>query len=144
MIEESNALGDQSIMPVTMEMRENNRISYWVFEDPWTVGELVKISKESNPIFENITHKFHTLTVVNARHIPTGVLQVRQIGSWSNPMSGELVIVNAPPVAKTIVEVLTRLVRFNRVRFFDTEVQGWQYLTDVLAEEDREKNKQPT
>jgi hypothetical protein len=131
-------------MPVTMEMRENNRISYWMFEDPWTVGELVKISKEANPIFETITHKFHTLTVVKARQIPAGVLQVRQIGSWSNPMSGELVVVNAPPVARSIVEVLTRLVRFNRVHFFDTEDQGWKYLNEVLAEEDREKDKLPT
>jgi hypothetical protein len=131
-------------MPVTMEMRENNRITYWVFEDPWTVNELVKISKETRPIFDSATRKFHTLAVINARHIPAGVLQVRQIGSWSNPMSGELVVVNAPPVAKTIVEVLTRLVRFNRVHFLDTEEQGWQYLGNVLAEEDREKDKQPT
>lgn len=129
-------------MPVTMEMRENNRVTYWAFADPWSVGELVHVSKQMKPIFDNSTRKIHTMTVVMTRKIPAGVLRIREVSTWAHPMSGQLVVVNAPPVGISIVEVITRLARFDRVHFFNTEEQGWLFLREVLAEEDRQMDKQ--
>ena len=125
-------------MPVTFELQENGSLMYWKLEDPWTLPELIGYYKQAESIFDNAPHMVHSLVdVQHVRQIPGGVLSARHAKTWHHPRSGQTVIVGATPLIKAMVETLFQLVRFNRVRFFNDEVEARNYLLRLIEQEVR-------
>jgi len=123
-------------MPVTFELQENGTVMYWKIEDPWKLSELLMYYKQAETIFNNSSHVIHSLVDVRyARQKPAGVLSARHSTTWHHPRSGQTAIVGASPVVKVMVETIFQLVRFNRARFFDSEVEARNYLLMLVAQE---------
>ncbi len=123
-------------MPITLELRENNLVFYWVFSDPWSVADLLPLSKQVRAHFDSTSHRTHTLANLRqTRHLPSNLLRIREIGTWDHPNSGQLVVVGAPAFAKTMLELIGRLVRFDRTHFYESEEAAWAFLRRAIAQD---------
>ena len=123
-------------MPITFELRENNQVFYWEFTDPWSFADLIPLSKQVRVQFEETNHKIHTLAVLHrARHLPSNLLRIRELGTWDHPKSGQLVIVGAPAFGKSIMGVIGRMVKFDRMHFSESEEDAWAFLRQAIAQD---------
>ncbi len=125
-------------MAVTFELQENGSLMYWKIEDPWQLNELVGYYKQAAMILDNAPHMVHSLVdVQHVRQIPAGALSASHVTTWRHPRSGQTAIVGATPLIKAMMETLFQLVRFNRVRFFNDEVEARNYLLRLIEQEVR-------
>ncbi len=123
-------------MPVTIETLNNARIVKLVVSDPWVIDDLTSKYEEEKPLFNASKVPVHTLVDLRLmRHIPPGALSNRKSPNVTHPRSGQVALVGANAFAQVLVEVAFRLVRFDRVVFFDTEEEAMQYLTALISDE---------
>jgi len=123
-------------MPVTMQLEENGRIMFWQFSDPWTLPELFVHYKESEAIFKNATHLVHSLIdLQQARSMPSGILKARFNADWSHPRSGYTVLIGSSLLVKRTAELLFKITRFDRVKFFPDEPSARAFLDERIAAE---------
>lgn len=123
-------------MPVALQLEDNQRIMFWQFSDPWTMPELFAHYKESESIFKNATHRVHSLVdLQQARSLPSGILKARYRADWSHPRSGYTVVIGSSPLVKRTAELLFRITRFDRVKFFEDEASARAYLDKLIAAE---------
>src|SRR5688500_18309007 len=127
-------------MPVRFEYRENNRVACYTFSDPWETHEFVAHYPADNAYRASVTHTVHTfMDLTGAHSIPTNILRARtKAPAWSHANSGVIVMVGAIPLAKSVAEMVFKIARFNRAKFFKTADEGWAYLHQLIA------NAEPT
>jgi hypothetical protein len=123
-------------MPVDLEMKENARVMFWRFVDPWSLAELKPLTIQARDILQEATFTVHSFADLRqAHHVPSGVLSTRQVTTWHHPRSGQLVILGASPFIKIMLETIFRIARFDRFRLFDDEAEALAYLRGLIAEE---------
>ncbi len=79
----------------------------------------------------------HTfINISELRKIPPASLtMVRRSPTLNHPRRGQLVLVGASAFAEALVDVLARVTRASKVRFFKTDDEGMAYLRRVIADE---------
>ena len=124
-------------MPVTVEPRENGRVLYSVYSDPWTITDMDKAHEFQISYYDTAPYKVHhLLNVTNARSIPPGIMRARTTSpEFSHPNSGYLAIFGAAPLLKMMADTLLKLARYKRAQFFSNIDDAWVYLRDVIAKE---------
>jgi hypothetical protein len=123
-------------MPVTLELRENGRVLYFTFIDPWEVSQVAALNLQSIAYLNSAKCKLYTFTDLRqARRIPSGLLSLRHGPDWSHPNSGQIAILGASPLLTTFAKIVFRLSGFERIRFFDAEEEAWAYLRQLIADE---------
>lgn len=128
-------------MPVTLEMADK-RVMVLTLTAPWNVGELMAVYPEEQKIYDAATDKvFAIVNLTNMGNIPAGALRARVSPQVTHPMSGQVCIVGANAVARTMAETVFKLTRFNRIMFFKTEAEAWAFLRPQLEKD--EKAMQP-
>src|SRR5260221_9499444 len=124
-------------MPITLELREDNHVLYGVLVDPLSALDMNNSVVEQIPIYDSAVGKLHQLAnVKGVTRLPSGILGIRR-GSpvFNHPNRGQLVLVGAQGFVRNIGEVLMKIARFDSVKFFDAEPEGWEYLRKVIADE---------
>jgi hypothetical protein len=123
-------------MPVTMEPCENGHVLRFFISEPWTAREMASVYPASRAYHDKAPHKVHSLLIVEARQVPPGLLQLRQgPPSLVHPNSGQTVVVGAGAVIRTISEVIFKILRYDRGKFFNTEEEALAYLRQVIDRE---------
>jgi hypothetical protein len=123
-------------MPVTLDIRENGRVSYYVISDPWTTSELMALYPQDSDHRNSVSYVVHSIMNVSGiKRLPTDVIRARQNAPGLKPNSGQLVMVGANAFARRTAETIFRLAHYNRARFFDTEEQAWSYLRRMIQSE---------
>ena len=124
-------------MPVSMEIRENGHVIYFLVTDPWQVSELAPLYAEENSYRDTVNFKVHTfLNFSQVNHIPTQIMSAKRgAPDPTHPSSGVIILVGAKSFVKIMLEVILRLTHFERVRLFDTEAEGWAFTRQIIAEE---------
>jgi hypothetical protein len=124
-------------MPVSADFQEDGHVVVVTIADPWIGRDLTAIYPMEKPYFDKAKYKVHTLVNLSAAHtVPPGVIATRQ-GSphLLHPNRGQVVVIGASNLIRTLAETAMRVVHFKGVRFFDTDAQGWAYLRDLIAKE---------
>ena len=109
-------------MPITLELLEADHALLLTFHDPWTLIELNEQYKQMDIIFHKASQKLDTIVDMSDVHkFPSSILSARLRSPVVNhPNSGNLLMVSTHSMTKSLVNVASRLARFNRVYFFDT------------------------
>jgi hypothetical protein len=125
-------------MPLIVEFRENGRVVYYKVISPWTMSDYFaaaakeKAHRDATP---EIVHHF-----VNASQVydfPPGSVQVRNAPVFTHPRSGQVVVVGANTFARAFADMIFKFTRKHRVKFFNTEEEGWTYLRELIANESK-------
>jgi len=119
-------------MPVTTELIENGRIICLRTASPWTVEETFEAYKIAEGYFEAASHRIHSLVDVSAiTSIPPGVMKVRNTPFLSHKNSGNMAVVGAQKLARTLAEVMLKMANFKRASFFTTYEEALAYLKQL-------------
>src|SRR5690348_8221445 len=119
-------------MPATVELRENGRVLYYVYSDPWTLADMEQVGKEATKLYDAASRKLHVyLDARKMKTVPTGVLRARNNPDMRHPNSGQIVIVGAARIIQVMAETVLKLTHVNRLKFYQDEQEGWAYLRSV-------------
>src|SRR3954466_7654450 len=98
-------------MPVTRELRNDGRVSYYVLTDTWVAADLSGLYPADNKYRDTAPFKVHTVMNLSAtRNVPHNVISVRQNApAFTHPNSGQLVMIGAHSFVRTMAEMIFRL-----------------------------------
>ncbi|MCC6615997.1 MAG: hypothetical protein IT320_21180 [Anaerolineae bacterium] len=120
-----------------MELEENGRVIHYIATDPWTIDEMMKLTQQATKIYDEATVRVHTLIDMSrARSLPQGIMRARTNADFNHPKAGQMVIVGANMLVRTISNVVAKLASFDRIVFFETEAQGWEYLRATIEKDE--------
>ena len=124
-------------MPVTMEIRENGWVAYYVMADPWETRDLTSLYPQDIRYRDGVDHVVHTfMNISGVQRVPSNIISAR-IGApaFVHPKSGQLIMIGARSLPKVVTETICRLARYDRLRFFATEEEGWAYVRQLAVNE---------
>lgn len=124
-------------MPITMEIRENGYVAYYVMSDPWVTNDLTSLYPQDIQFRDSVNHLVHTfMDVSQVRRIPPDVIRARiNAPAFIHRNSGHLIMIGAKSLPKIAAETIFRIARYERAKFFDTEEQGWAFTRQLIAKE---------
>ncbi len=130
-------------MPVILSFCEDGYVVYVAVEDPWAVNDILSLYEQEKAHYDKVSHKVHALyNLSKVRQMPTNALAAaRGNPALYHPNRGQMAIVGAKSFTRTIAEIITRVARFDRIVFFDTDEQAWKYLRELIVEEQGEEQK---
>jgi hypothetical protein len=122
-------------MPVELTFLENGRVAYYKMTEPWNVQAVTALYARDAEYRDSVEFKVHTIIdLTEIRRVPATILASRA-GSpaLQHPRRGHTLVVGAPAQLKTLIEVITRVARFDDAHLMDTLDEGWAYLREVIA-----------
>ena len=124
-------------MPITMELRENNRVIYYRFVDPWSLDELVSLYKQTVIIRNEHLHTIHAIANLTVtRHLPTDILHIRFTSpDITHPRAGRVVLVGATPLIHSVAKIAIRVLRPGKVQLVATENEAWRSIREIIESE---------
>ncbi len=122
-------------MPATAEIFENGRILKYVVSDPWTMDDIVHITREGKQIYDTSPQRVHLLAdLTGTRRVPPGFLSVRNVPDLNHPNSGHIALVGAAGVVRAMVELVARIFPGDKVGYYETEAEALAYLRSLIDE----------
>lgn len=123
-------------MPVNLELHPSGHYIIYRIAEPWTIAELNEAYVREKQLRDDTPHTLHSITDFSGVvRIPNNWLQSRTGPGFSHPRSGYIVLVGQRPLVKAIVDVILKIVRYQRVKQFDTFEEAEAFLQGVLADE---------
>jgi len=123
-------------MPATVELLENNRVIYFNYTEPWTIDELNGVIEGAHTYMKNATQKLHMIANVrNIHSVPPQIFRTRNAPILSHVNSGNMAVVGAPSLVKTLSEALFRIASYKKSVFFNTEDEAWNYIRKLITSE---------
>ena len=124
-------------MPITMELREHNRVMYYEITDPWRLSEVYTCYDLNNELRNQYEHKIHTIANVSVmREIPIDALSLRlRSPDLLHPRSGTVFMVGPSPIARSIIELIASLSNPRKIRVIATEEEAWNAVRAMLERE---------
>jgi hypothetical protein len=124
-------------MPISMNLRENGHVFHLVFTNPWNSEELLNHYEQEARLLDSSPFRIHSMVDVReSRAMASGALQIaRHRGRIEHPRRGIVVILGASNFRRNLMEMVFRMARFNRVRYFVSESDAWVYLRQVIQNE---------
>ena len=124
-------------MPVKPELRENGRVIYLEFTEPFTGQDFADSIKNVTVYYDNAADILHQLADVSKiRTLPKNVFTLsRTAPAVAHPKRGHLVIIGANSFIQVIGEAVKRMMRYGVIKFVSTEDDAWTYIRNVIAEE---------
>jgi hypothetical protein len=126
------------VMPITIEQREDGRVLYYNFTDPWTVSDVVATSAQVQSYIEGAAHKVHTLADLRrSKNLPQGLLHARRALAilFNHQNAGETAIVGASRLAQSMGEIIAQLIHLDRMTFFGHEGEALTHIRHAIANE---------
>jgi hypothetical protein len=97
---------------------------------------------QSKKYYDASPHRLHSLVdVTKCRTLPTGIIRVRSAQDLHHPRRGIMAIAGAHPYVQTIANVVLKLGRYDRAKFFQTVDEALVFLRQVVAEESALKDR---
>ncbi len=124
-------------MPVTLEIRENGHVAYYVLADPWETTDLLSLYPKDIEYRSSVNHLVHTvMNISKVVRVPRNILRARSgAPAFVHPNSGQLVMIGAQTFPKLMAETIFRLAHYERAKFFDTKEEGWAYIRQFIDKE---------
>jgi hypothetical protein len=120
-----------------MEFRENGRVAYFVFTDPWELSDIAALLEDDNRRRDQSPQTIHSiLNLAHARRLPPGAMGLRQISPELNhPRAGLVVLVGSNGFVRAVAEMVFKVAHSKKFKFVATEEEAWTYLRQMIQQE---------
>jgi len=121
-------------MGAKFELREQNKIIYFLYEEPWSVDDIKRVNDEAMVYLDKSKEDMHILiNVERIRQIPSGILRARNVPTMSHPRCAHIVICGASTFVRSLSETIFKVTRYEKARFFTTEAEAMRFLQESIA-----------
>ncbi len=109
----------------------------FAYTDAATLSEVMSFYEANRAHRDSRKHTVHCLLDVREMDkILEGVLRTRAGHGFTHPRSGQIVLVGATHLARSLVELSARFTGSNdKLKFFDNLEDAWSYLREIIATE---------
>ncbi len=124
-------------MPITMELRENDRVIYYYVAYPSRLSELTPLKEQNQAVRDQHPYTIHVIAnLTEIRMLPSDILSLRR-GSPNieHPRAGFVFLVTTSSYVRSIVGIFTRLANTNKFRVVATEEEAWVAVRKLIANE---------
>jgi hypothetical protein len=123
-------------MPISVELRENDRILHYRIADPITVDEIRIVMNQGIAIRNNHNHTIHILCDISGViRVPYKLMSLEKGSELRHPTVGYMAVVTRSRLIRSVTEILIRFVGYNRFRFFTKHEDALAFLQQKIADD---------
>lgn len=123
-------------MPAELNLIEDGYVLHYVFREPWSMTDMVDVNRRAKEYYDAAGHKLHVLLDVRGiRSAPPGFIRARSNPDITHPNAGNIAVVGANSYIRALGDVILKLARFQRAKFFGTEEEAWDYLREEMVKQ---------
>lgn len=112
-----------------MNYRQDEDVIFLTAPDPVTMDDIAFYADASRVIHDHATKPIFTMfDASHTRAIPQGAMRGRSNPEFTHPMAAGIVIFGANLLVRTITGVIARLAGMDRVHYFGTEEEAWEFV----------------
>lgn len=122
-------------MPVELKFSENRRYLIYTISEPFEINDLMQAYQKEREYRDSTDYILHSITDMSAlRRIPRNWLTAKAGPGLTHPRSGSILLVGLTPGYKIILNTITKIMRFNRMQFFDSYTDAVEYMDKLIAD----------
>ncbi|MCL4247457.1 MAG: hypothetical protein KJ065_04865 [Anaerolineae bacterium] len=123
-------------MPVEIEFILDQRVLVYQISDPFEIEELMEAYQKERTLRDSVPHTVHSIVDMSrVAKIPKSWLTAKAGPGFTHPRSGIIILVGLTLGLKRIVQVILRITKYPRLRYFDTRDEAEAFVRDLLVDE---------
>jgi hypothetical protein len=124
-------------MPITVALEEDGRVIRGVLVSPINADDLDLYFAQTQVYYDAAKAPLHGLLNLHgvSTMIPGLIDKGAQSPALTHTMAGLIAVIGAGTTSRLMVEVVLRVVRFTRIKFFSSEAEALAYLRHLIATE---------
>lgn len=120
-------------MPVDVQLHESQRYLIYKMVDPVNMEQLMAAYRQEKIYRDSVEHTVHSIVDMSQmKRIPPNWLLAKAGPGLTHPRSGEMLFVGVSVGVKMILQTILKIVRYQRIRFFDTREEADTHMRHVL------------
>lgn len=121
-------------MPVHLHLSPDKRYLIYEITDPLNMDDLIKAYKAEKDHRDELPYTVHSIVDMSQiKRIPMNWLVAKAGPGLTHPRSGEILFVGLAGGIKIIVETILRLVKYKRMKFFNTRQEAETYMRELTG-----------
>lgn len=121
-------------MPISMNLSDDQTHIVYIFKEPFTLKELLDAYKEEKALRDRTPTILHSIVdMSDVRFIPRQWMTAKAGPGFVHPRRGQILMVGISHGLKVIIKTLMRVMRYDRVKFFDTRTEAEAFMTQILS-----------
>lgn len=121
-------------MPVDIQFSENKRYIVYSFTDPLDMPGLFEAYKKEKEYRDSVPYTVHSIVDMSQlKRIPPNWLTAKAGPGLTHPRSGEMLFVGLSVGLKVLLRTILRIMRYDRVHFFDTREEADAHMAQLVA-----------
>ncbi len=122
-------------MPVTVQLSDDQYHLIYELKDPLQINELMDAYDREKEMRDSISHTLHSLVDMSQVHrIPRNWLVAKAGPGLTHPRSGSMVIVGISSGLKTLVQIILKITKYDRIQFFESREDAETYMADLIQQ----------
>ena len=124
-------------MAIEFEICEAGHVTVYRIRGSFSLKELTDYYPRDLAHRDSVPYIVHGLTIISElTELPSHILSVRRNApGFAHPRSGYVTIAGANNMIRVFADTVSRLVRFEKTRFFSSEAEAWTFLRAAIAQE---------
>lgn len=121
-------------MPVDIQLSEDRRYIVYTISDPLNMNDLFEAYKQEKIFRDSVPHTVHSIVdMAGIKRIPPNWLTSKSGPGLTHPRSGSMLFVGLSPGFKIILQTISKIMRYNRMKFFDTRAEADAYMAQLTS-----------
>jgi hypothetical protein len=121
-------------MPVELKFSDNRRYLIYKITEPFDINDLMRAYEKEREYRDSVDYTLHSITDMSAlRRVPPNWLTAKAGPGLTHPRSGSILLVGLTPGYKILLNTITKIMRFNRMQFFNTYAEAEAFMEKLIA-----------
>lgn len=122
-------------MPVSVQLSGDKMHLIYELADPMQVNELMKAYDTEKELRDSIPYTLHSIVdMSDVHHIPRNWLIAKAGPGLTHPRSGHMLIVGITNGLKTMVQIIFKITKYNRIQFFENREEAEAQMAILVQE----------
>ncbi len=123
-------------MPVDIEFTHDQRLLVYQISDPFEIEEILEAYEKERAFRDSTPNTVHSIVDLSrVTKIPKSWLTAKAGPGFSHPRSGIIILVGLTPGLKIMLRVILRIMKYTRLRYFDTRDEAEAFVRELLSED---------
>lgn len=126
-------------MPVDIQLNQEKHCIVYTLTEPFQLNELFEAYTIEKQFRDNTDHVLHSIVdMSHMKRIPPSWLTAKSGPGFNHPRSGTIIFVGLSVGFKIVIQTILKVIRYERMKAFDTRAEANEFLDTLLAETTKE------